>query len=97
MQAVQSNVAADEEATQNGVIDYICFQVPDHSFANVENCMAIVRGDISGDRSGEPSLEATLLSIPSGFSCVDLALYKVLAFSLSTYLWDLPGGIPRQM
>ncbi|KAI4365104.1 hypothetical protein MLD38_021122 [Melastoma candidum] len=74
-EAARDDVPANE-AFKSSFVDYICFQVPNHSFANLENCMAIVRGDVSGDKSGKHFLEAIFLGIPSGFSCVDLALYK---------------------
>ncbi|KAK1291453.1 Anaphase-promoting complex subunit 4 [Acorus calamus] len=61
-----------------GLVDYICFRIPDDSL-DVSNTIIIVRGFVygSGLRNMENySLEAAVLSIPEGFHCVDLSLYK---------------------
>lgn len=59
---------------------YVLVKIPDESFSNVSNCIGIARGfihDFSDSENGQTSLEAALFSIPNGYSCVDLSLYKV--------------------
>lgn len=61
-------------------MDYISFQIPDESFSTITNCVGIVRGfthNWSSAKKGHSSLEAVLLSVPDGYQCVDLSLYKV--------------------
>ncbi|KAL8171181.1 hypothetical protein V2J09_022985 [Rumex salicifolius] len=61
------------------LMDYVSFRIPDGSFPNVRNCIGIVRGavdHISNVGKGYSSLEALILSVPDGFECVDLSLYK---------------------
>ena len=61
-------------------MDFISFQIPDESFSNIANSIAIVRGfthDSSSGKKGYTSLEALLLLVPDGYHCVDLSLYKV--------------------
>ncbi|WCJ26939.1 Anaphase-promoting complex subunit 4 [Euphorbia peplus] len=65
--------------TCNGLVDYICFQVPKEPSSEITNCIGILRGfmhDSSNLKKGHTSLEAVLLSIPAGYDCVDLSLYK---------------------
>ncbi|KAL8463068.1 hypothetical protein ACS0TY_033905 [Phlomoides rotata] len=59
--------------------DYTSFMVPDDFFPNMINCIGITRGlihDLDYVKSGHNTLEVTLLSIPDGYHCVDLSLYK---------------------
>ncbi|KAH7545917.1 hypothetical protein FEM48_Zijuj01G0145100 [Ziziphus jujuba var. spinosa] len=68
-----------QQTCQRRFIDYISFQIPDDSFSNIANCIGIVRGfthDLSSVKKGCSSLEAVLLSVPEGYQCVDLSLYK---------------------
>ncbi|KAJ9690302.1 hypothetical protein PVL29_012784 [Vitis rotundifolia] len=67
------------QTCQHRFIDYIAFKVPDESFSDVANCIGIARGfmhDSSSVKKGYTSLEAVLLSVPDGYHCVDLSLYK---------------------
>ncbi|EEF37696.1 Anaphase-promoting complex subunit, putative [Ricinus communis] len=64
---------------EQSLVDYICFQVPKEPSSNISNHIGIMRGfmhDLSNIRKGYTSLEAVLLSIPAGYNCVDLSLYK---------------------
>ncbi|KAL3740385.1 hypothetical protein ACJRO7_021636 [Eucalyptus globulus] len=75
-----SEFASSNLTQEVGFTDYISFQIPDESFLDFTNCIAVVRGfmnDSSNVKRGRP-LEAILLCIPSGYHCVDLALYKEL-------------------
>ncbi|PON50410.1 Anaphase-promoting complex subunit [Trema orientale] len=68
-----------QQTCQGRFVDFISFQIPDASFSNIANCIAIVRGftrDSSAVNKGNASLEALLLHIPDGYHCVDLSLYK---------------------
>ncbi|KAL8463067.1 hypothetical protein ACS0TY_033904 [Phlomoides rotata] len=59
--------------------DYTSFMVPDDFFPNMINCIGITRGlihDLDYVKSGHNTLEVALLSIPDGYHCVDLSLYK---------------------
>ena len=79
-----SECASSNQTHEIGFTDYISFQIPDESFVDVTNCLAVVRGlssDSSNVKQGRP-LEAILLYIPPGYCCVDLALYKVKAWYL---------------
>jgi len=79
-----SEFASSNLTHEVGFTDYISFQLPDESFLDVTNCIAVVRGsmnDSSNVKQGRP-LEAILLCIPSGYHCVDLALYKVKAWHI---------------
>ncbi|KAI8014349.1 Anaphase-promoting complex subunit 4 [Camellia lanceoleosa] len=61
------------------LVDYISFGIPKDSFSNIRNCIGIARGfkhDLSSVNKGNASLEAVLLSVPDGYHCVDLCLYK---------------------
>ncbi|XP_065879836.1 anaphase-promoting complex subunit 4 [Euphorbia lathyris] len=74
---VSQSVSSDQ--TCHGLVDYICFQVPKESSSEISNCIGILRGfmhDLSNLKTGHTSLEAVLLSIPAGYDCVDLSLYK---------------------
>ncbi|XP_020541301.1 anaphase-promoting complex subunit 4 isoform X2 [Jatropha curcas] len=73
-QSVSSN-----QTCQHDLIDYICFQVPNEPSSDISNCIGIMRGftnDPSSLKESYTSLEAILLSIPAGYDCVDLSLYK---------------------
>lgn len=68
-----------DDAYQHRMIGYMLFQIPEGAFPDVTNCICIARGlnQGVGDSESSPSpLEATLLSVPDGYSCVDLCLYK---------------------
>ncbi|KAM7255303.1 hypothetical protein ACFE04_020544 [Oxalis oulophora] len=61
---------------ENGLVSYVSFRIPDEP-SEIANCIGIVRGfmhDLS--KIEESSLEAVLLSVPAGYYCVDLSLYK---------------------
>ncbi|XAR53667.1 hypothetical protein NMG60_11022305 [Bertholletia excelsa] len=61
------------------LVDYASFKIPDESFLSIRNCIGIARGlmhDLSSVKEGNTSLEAVLLSVPDGYQCVDLCLYK---------------------
>lgn len=63
------------------MIGYILFQIPDESFPDTKNCIGIARGfvhNLVNSENGQPSTEAAVLSIPEGYNCVDLSLYKVI-------------------
>ncbi|KAJ8761689.1 hypothetical protein K2173_004465 [Erythroxylum novogranatense] len=67
------------QASECGFVDYICFQVPSEACAKNANFIGITRGlmhDFGSLKSGYTSLETVLLSIPPGYQCVDLSLYK---------------------
>ncbi|KAF3451562.1 hypothetical protein FNV43_RR07657 [Rhamnella rubrinervis] len=75
---VPMSVSYYEQTCQRRLIDYISFQIPDESFSSITNCIGIVRG-FTHDwtaKKGYTSLEAALLSLPDGYQCVDLSLYK---------------------
>ncbi|KAL4388460.1 hypothetical protein GQ457_09G001980 [Hibiscus cannabinus] len=62
-----------------GFIGYISFQIPGDSSSNIANCIGISRGfmhSLSNRIDESSSLEAILLSVPDGYHCVDLSLYK---------------------
>ncbi|XP_052203528.1 anaphase-promoting complex subunit 4 [Diospyros lotus] len=74
-----SDTVTDYQTRKTRLVDYISFRIPDESFSNIRNCIAIMRGfiqDMSGVNKGNASLEAVFLSIPDGYHCVDLCLYK---------------------
>ena len=78
------------------LVDYISFRIPDESFSNIRNCIGITRGfmgDLSSVKKGNTSLEAILLSVPDGYHCVDLCLYKVkiLWVSMLIFLFFATG------
>ncbi|XP_048132489.1 anaphase-promoting complex subunit 4-like [Rhodamnia argentea] len=73
-----SEFTSSNQTHEVGFTDYISFQIPDESFLDVTNCIAVVRGFmnyLSNVKQGR-SLEGILLCIPPGYYCVDLALYK---------------------
>lgn len=73
-------ISQPHQASDHDFIDYVSFQVPNEPFSDIANCIGILRGfmhDMSGIKKGYTSLEAVLLSVPSGYHCVDLSLYKV--------------------
>ncbi|WZZ25145.1 hypothetical protein YC2023_008546 [Brassica napus] len=64
---------------ESGYTDYISFQVPDEAFPDIQNCIGIAKGfkqNSNNQTNDYTSLEAVLLSVPSGYHCVDLSLYK---------------------
>ncbi|KAH9796737.1 Anaphase-promoting complex subunit 4 [Citrus sinensis] len=72
-------ISQPHQASDHDFIDYVSFQVPNEPFSDIANCIGILRGfmhDMSGIKKGYTSLEAVLLSVPSGYHCVDLSLYK---------------------
>ncbi|XP_039008859.1 anaphase-promoting complex subunit 4-like [Hibiscus syriacus] len=67
------------QTPEHGFIDYISFQIPGDSSSNIANCIGISRGfmhSLSNRIEESASLEAILLSVPDGYHCVDLSLYK---------------------
>ncbi|XP_044494981.1 anaphase-promoting complex subunit 4 [Mangifera indica] len=83
--AVPMSVSYYEDASQSDqsfchdFIDYITFRVLDETFSDVANCIGVARGfmhDLSNVERGFNSLEVVLLSVPAGYNCVDLSLYK---------------------
>ncbi|XP_021672167.1 anaphase-promoting complex subunit 4 isoform X3 [Hevea brasiliensis] len=74
-----SQIVSSYKTGQHGLVDYTCFQVPKEPSSNISNCIGIMRGFMCDSRSSKnshTSLEAVLLSIPAGYDCVDLSLYK---------------------
>uniref|UniRef100_A0A9I9DWK3 Anaphase-promoting complex subunit 4 n=1 Tax=Cucumis melo TaxID=3656 RepID=A0A9I9DWK3_CUCME len=74
-----SEVVPADLSCEQKFIDYISFRVPDDSFAEIANCVGIVRRfihDQSCSNEDHSSSEAVLISIPDGSQCVDLSLYK---------------------
>lgn len=64
---------------ESGYTDYISFQVPDEAFPDIQNCIGIAKGfkqNSNNQTTDYTSLEAVLLSVPNGYHCVDLSLYK---------------------
>ncbi|TYJ13037.1 hypothetical protein E1A91_A10G023800v1 [Gossypium mustelinum] len=84
---------------EHGFIDYISFQIPGDSSSNIANCIGISRRfmhSLSNSSIEESaSLEAVLLSVPDGYHCVDLSLYKegqiVLLLNESTSASECSG------
>lgn len=71
------------------MIGYILFQIPDESFSDTKNCIGIARGfvhNLVNSENGQPSTEAAVLSIPEGYNCVDLSLYKVIIRSCNAFI-----------
>ncbi|CAI9087607.1 OLC1v1021715C1 [Oldenlandia corymbosa var. corymbosa] len=69
----------NHEECQERMTGYMLFKIPDKSFPNISNCIGIARGFVRGFGSSENeeiSLEAALFSVPDGYNCVDLSLYK---------------------
>ncbi|KAI3904656.1 hypothetical protein MKW98_014836 [Papaver atlanticum] len=67
------------EESQNRLLDYTCFRIPDKSFSDMANCIGITRGfknDLSTTEMAHTSMEAVLLIVPDGYNCVDVSLYK---------------------
>ncbi|KAK4786986.1 hypothetical protein SAY86_010819 [Trapa natans] len=63
----------------NLLVDYISFQISDDDSAYIGKCIVILRGLTNVHERinmGENSIEAVLLSVPDGYYCVDLSLYK---------------------
>ncbi|GAB2211257.1 hypothetical protein Droror1_Dr00016550 [Drosera rotundifolia] len=58
---------------------YIGLRIPDGSLSGVSNGVVVLRGwmnEIRNGKEGSISLEASLLSWPDYYNCVDLSLYK---------------------
>ncbi|XP_010436458.1 PREDICTED: anaphase-promoting complex subunit 4-like [Camelina sativa] len=73
------NELSDDTPSQSGYTDYISFQIPNETFPDIPNCIGIAKGfkqNSNNEKNGYTSLEAVLLSVPNGYSCVDLSLYK---------------------
>ncbi|XP_020873290.1 anaphase-promoting complex subunit 4 isoform X2 [Arabidopsis lyrata subsp. lyrata] len=73
------NELSDDSPCQSGYTDYISFQVPNETFSEILNCIGIAKGfkqNSNNEKNGYTSLEAVLLSVPNGYTCVDLSLYK---------------------
>ncbi|GAB2298726.1 Anaphase-promoting complex subunit 4 [Dionaea muscipula] len=61
------------------LMGYISFRIPDGSLSDVSNYIVIVRGlrnEMMNGNECSISLEASILSTPDDFNCVDLSLYK---------------------
>ncbi|TYG48556.1 hypothetical protein ES288_D10G024800v1 [Gossypium darwinii] len=75
-----STSVSSYQTHEHGFIDYISFQIPGDSSSNIANCIGISRRfmhSLSNSSIEESaSLEAVLLSVPDGYHCVDLSLYK---------------------
>ncbi|XP_039049767.1 anaphase-promoting complex subunit 4-like isoform X2 [Hibiscus syriacus] len=74
-----STAISSYQTPEHGFIDYISFQIHGDSSSNIINCIGISRGfmhSLSNRIEESASLEAILLSVPDGYHCVDLALYK---------------------
>lgn len=74
-----SSAISSYQTHPNGFIDYVSFQIPGDSSSDVANCIGISRGfmhNLSNSSEESDSLEAILLSVPDGYHCVDLSLYK---------------------
>ncbi|KAF2586367.1 hypothetical protein F2Q70_00034755 [Brassica cretica] len=73
------NELCGDTPCESGYTDYISFQVPDEAFPDIQNCIGIAKGfkqNSNKESNDYTSLEAVLLSVPSGYHCVDLSLYK---------------------
>ncbi|KAJ8432144.1 hypothetical protein Cgig2_014305 [Carnegiea gigantea] len=67
------------EMSQEKLMDYIAFKIPEWSSSDVSNCICILRGfmdEVDNARKGYINLDALLLSVSEDFNCVDLSLYK---------------------
>ncbi|XP_043711460.1 anaphase-promoting complex subunit 4 isoform X2 [Telopea speciosissima] len=89
---------------QRRLVDYICFRIPDDSFLDMPNCVAITRGFMygsSGTEKGYNSLEAALLHVPDGYHCVDVSLYKenqiILLLNETTAISESPENARMMM
>ncbi|KAI5656969.1 hypothetical protein M9H77_25762 [Catharanthus roseus] len=70
---------ASYSADGQRITGYILFQIPEESFSNTKNCIGVARGfvpNLGSSENGQTFAEAALLSVPEGYSCVDLSLYK---------------------
>ncbi|OMO76546.1 hypothetical protein CCACVL1_15575 [Corchorus capsularis] len=93
-----STAISSFQTNEHGFIDYISFQIPGDSSSDIANCIGISRGFMHGlSNNNEESalLEAILLSVPDGYHCVDLSLYKegqiVLLLNKTTAASESPG------
>lgn len=67
------------EMSQEKLMDYIAFKIPEWASSDVSNCICILRGcmdEVDNARKGYVNLDALLLSVSEDFNCVDLSLYK---------------------
>ncbi|XP_021294133.1 anaphase-promoting complex subunit 4 isoform X1 [Herrania umbratica] len=74
-----STAMSSYQTHEHGFIDYISFQIPGDSSLDIANCIGISKGfmhSLSNITEDPASLEAVLLSVPDGYHCVDLSLYK---------------------
>ncbi|KAL6990978.1 hypothetical protein U1Q18_009098 [Sarracenia purpurea var. burkii] len=74
-----SEAVTAHQTCEQRLVDYISLRIPEESLPNIRNCVGITRGvmrDLSSAKKGNTSLEAVLLSVPDGYYCVDLCLYK---------------------
>ncbi|XP_022720526.1 anaphase-promoting complex subunit 4-like isoform X2 [Durio zibethinus] len=73
-----STTLSPYQTREHGFIDYISFQIPGDSSSDIANCIGISRGFMHSlsNSTEESNLEAILLSVPDGYHCVDLSLYK---------------------
>ncbi|ESQ55223.1 hypothetical protein EUTSA_v10024471mg [Eutrema salsugineum] len=74
----KNEISADRSC-QSGYTDYISFQVPGEAFTDIPNSIGIAKGfkqNSNIEKNGYTSMEAVLLSVPNGYHCVDLSLYK---------------------
>ncbi|XP_010914780.1 anaphase-promoting complex subunit 4 isoform X2 [Elaeis guineensis] len=65
------------DSAPHGLVDYICFRIPDESM-DLTNCIGVIRGSTNTSSSIKDvsSPGAVLLCIPDGYHCIDLSLYK---------------------
>lgn len=62
--------------------DYISFKIPNDSLGMSNNIVIIRRlKKHSSDGTPKSSLQAVILSMPDGFECIDLSLYKVYIYT----------------
>ncbi|XP_021740448.1 anaphase-promoting complex subunit 4-like isoform X1 [Chenopodium quinoa] len=92
------------ETSQENLVDYITFQIPEWSSSDVSNCICILRGVMNvadNIRNKYTTVEALLLSVSKEFSCMDLSLYKerqlVLLLNETTAASDSSGNAQLMM
>lgn len=68
----------DATKAQQEFEDYISFKIPNDSLGMANNIVIMRRlKPHSNGETPESSLQAVILSMPDGFECIDLSLYKV--------------------
>ncbi|XP_071930420.1 anaphase-promoting complex subunit 4 isoform X1 [Coffea arabica] len=74
-----SDAGSNHDTCGQRMTGYMLFKIPDESFSDISNCIGIARGlihDFGNSAMGQLPLEAALFSVPNGYTCVDLSLYK---------------------